>query len=434
MIIDNIQQLQSLKDKTLFVYPVLLDSRKHRIASDIVALIIIDIETDQVYSVSKTHPDGLFKVPDFNFLYQNIIYSYDTIAFKYAGYETDGFTDVQLQYYLSTNKSCNFETPSILNHYARYISNCNVLGWLVSLQKHESIAYDLYKRVFIKEKQAGISFYQNKLLSIFYMIEKNGLNINQQRFAERFGSTFSQIDDRSYTQYNYYTATGRPSNRFDGVNFAALNKEDGSRNCFVSRFDDGKLVEIDFNSYHPRLIASLVGYDFGAEDVYEHLAKHYHNTQTPTKIQIIQAKEDTFRQMYGGISKQYLHVPFFKATKELAEQLWYLAQENGYIESPISGRRLMLVNYQDISLYTLFNYFLQMYETEFNVLMLEPILLSLLGRQTKPILYTYDSILFDVPAREMSYVMDVVIPGAIDLKKFPIKIKTGLDYGNLVLY
>jgi hypothetical protein len=434
MIIDNIDQLQSLQGKTLFVYPILQDSRRHRIASDIVALVMIDVETDQVYSISRTHPDGVFKVSDFYFLYQCKVYTYDTIIFKYAGYETDGFIDAQLQYYLTTNKSCNFETPSILNHYARFISNCNVLGWLVSLPKHESIAYDLYKRIFIKEKQPGLDFYQNKLVSVFYMIEKNGIQINDALFTVRFGSTFSRIEDKSYTQYNYYTTTGRPSNRFDGINYAALNKEDKSRDCFISRFEDGKLVEIDFNSYHPRLIASLVGYDFGSEDVYEHLAKHYHNTQTPTKAQMLQAKEATFRQIYGGISKQYMHVPFFKEASNLARQLWTYGNEHGYIESPISGRRLILANYTDISEYTLFNYFIQMYETEFNTLMLEPILLGLIGRQTKPILYTYDSILFDVPASEMDHLMQNVIPKAIDLQKFPIKIKTGSDYGNLTLY
>jgi hypothetical protein len=149
---------------------------------------------------------------------------------------------------------------------------------------------------------------------------------------------------------------------------------------------------------------------------------------------MLQAKEATFRQIYGGISKQYMHVPFFKAVNDLAYQLWNYAQEHGYIESPISGRRLILANYQDITLYTLFNYFIQMYETEFNTLMLEPILLSLIGRQTKPVLYTYDSILFDVPASEMDHLIQEVIPKAIDLQKFPIKIKTGSDYGNLTLY
>ena len=48
-----------------------------------------------------------------------------------------------------------------------------------------------------------------------------------------FESVFSVC---RYTEYNLYTSTGRPSNKFGGVNFAALNKEDGSRNSFVFIF------------------------------------------------------------------------------------------------------------------------------------------------------------------------------------------------------
>ncbi len=433
MIIDSVHQLESLSGRTLFVYPVLQDSRRHRVVSDVVALVMIDVQTKQTYSVSKTHPDGIFRIDDFNFLYNCNVYSYDTILFKYAGYDTRGFIDAQLQYYLKLNQPCNFETPSILNHYARYIADCNVLGSLVSLPKHEDIAYDLFERIYVAEKQPGLDFYQNQLLSAFYDIEKNGIQINPTKFTEAFGQSFSVNEDKSYTQYNYYTTTGRPSNRFGGINFAALNKDDGSRDCFVSRFENGSLVELDFNSYHPRLIASLTGYDFGSEDVYEHLAKHYHDTQTPTKPQILQAKESTFRQIYGGISKQYLHVPFFKAAKELAERLWYFAQDHGYIESPVSGRKLILANYQDITLYTLFNYFLQMYETEFNVLTLKPIQDQLQNHKTVAVLYTYDSILFDVPSEELDYLLKEVIPQSIDLNKFPVKIKKGITYSEMKL-
>ena len=433
MIVDNIHQLESLYGRSLFVYPVLQDSRRHRVSSDIVALILIDTKSHEVFSVGKNHPDVVFKVSDFSFLNKCSVYSYDTILFKYAGYDTSQYVDAQLQYYLKTNQSCNFETPTILNHYARFFSDCNILGSLVSLPKHESIAYELFKKVYIEEIQPGLEFYQHKLLTAFYEIEKNGIKVNELAFADRFGKTFALEQNRCFTQYNYYTTTGRPSNRFGGINFAALNKEDGTRECFVSNYSDGELVEIDFNSYHPRLIASLVGYDFGTEDVYEHLAKHYHNTQTPTKSQIVQAKEATFRQIYGGINKQYLHVPFFKAVNDLAYQLWNYAQEHGHIQSPISGRRLILANHQDITVYTLFNYFIQMYETEFNVLMLEMIHTQLEGKQSKPVLYTYDSVLFDVPNSERDYLLKEVLPKAIDTSKFPVKTKSGADYGSLVV-
>jgi hypothetical protein len=53
------------------------------------------------------------------------------------------------------------------------------------------------------------------------------------------------------------------------------------------------------------------------------------------------------------------------------------------------------------------------------------------GYETKPILYTYDSILFDVEGAELKYLTDVVIPQSINLEKFPIKIKQGTTYKNI---
>ena len=40
---------------------------------------------------------------------------------------------------------------------------------------------------------------------------------------------YRQQDGMFYSEYNLFTSTGRPSNRFGGINFAALNKKDGSR-------------------------------------------------------------------------------------------------------------------------------------------------------------------------------------------------------------
>ena len=40
-----------------------------------------------------------------------------------------------------------------------------------------------------------------------------------------------------------------------------MNKEDGTRSAFCSRFDSGALIEMDFDSYHVRLIAKLIGYE-----------------------------------------------------------------------------------------------------------------------------------------------------------------------------
>ena len=76
-----------------------------------------------------------------------------------------------------------------------------------------------------------------------------------------------------YSEYNPYTATGRPSNRFGGLNFAALNKKDGSRKKFISRYGkEGMLVEMDYDAYHLRLIGDEVNYKFPKGSVHKHMA------------------------------------------------------------------------------------------------------------------------------------------------------------------
>ena len=88
-----------------------------------------------------------------------------------------------------------------------------------------------------------------------------------------------------FSEYNPYTSTGRPSNRFGGINFAALNKSDGSRAKFISRFGSkGKLVEFDYDAYHLRLIADKVGYKFSDASVHQHFADLFDITYQEAKV------------------------------------------------------------------------------------------------------------------------------------------------------
>lgn len=419
MIIDNIHQLEFFKGKTVFLYPITKDNRLHKHCNPVIGFVLVDTNTKQTYTLSTSHPEGIFNHSSLDFLKDSIVYCYDTATLRYQGYNVDNYIDTQIQYYLYTNKGYELELPNLINQYTRQFTNCLRINELVAISKHEEIALSVYEEIFVKDKQPGLDFYQNQLLPLFYHIESQGIGIDEELFLTRFGQTFSKDGQLCYTQYNYYTTTGRPSNRFDGINFAALNKEDNTRDCFISR--NGILAEIDFNSYHPRLIASIIGYDFGSDNVYEHLASYY--KETPAK-----SKELTFRQLYGGIQKQYIQIPFFQATNNLAQMLWKEANEKGYIESPISGRQLQLENYTDLNPNILFNYFIQMYETEHNVVLLTN-LFKFLDKDIQPILYTYDSILFDLPENKIQTLqkaLDEAIPS-----NFPYKLKTGPNYSCL---
>ena len=429
MIIDSIQQIHELNFTDVFVYPIPRDMRLHNKHNTIIGFVLIDLHTKHCTTISNGHPEGVFHTNDISFLKQANVYCYNTALMRYNGYDVQDYIDVDMQYYLYTNAAYTQDTPSIVSHYMRQLAQCYRINELIPLYKHEEFALEVVDQCWVKNIQSGLSFYQSDLLSMFHKIEQNGVAVDRDKFKSRFGNSISLKDSKCFTQYNYYTTTGRPSNRFGGINFAALNKADDTRELFVSRYEDGLLVEMDFNSYHPRLIAQLVGYDFGNDNVYEHLATHYYGTTTPTKDQIESAKEGTFKQLYGGIQQQYIHIPFFAKTNDMAKYLWNQADTLGYIESPISGRKLMLHNYQDVNMYVLFNYFIQMYETEHNVLLLGKIF-EQLSEDIIPVLYTYDSILFDIPKHRYENLQNIMKENIPNF--FPYKLKSGANYKTLV--
>ena len=106
----------------------------------------------------------------------------------------------------------------------------------------------IYERVYSKmESSETEEIYLNKIIPALEFIESSGLYT---------------ANGMEQSKYNPYTLTGRPSNTNNGTNYAALNKDDGSRNRFLSRFDSDVLVEFDFDAYHLRLIANLIEYEF----------------------------------------------------------------------------------------------------------------------------------------------------------------------------
>ena len=152
-----------------------------------------------------------------------------------------------------------------------------------------------------------------------------------KKFTDKFKANWV-VNNKDYTEYNIYTTTGRPSNKFGGVNYAALNKEDGSRESFVSRFERGMLLDMDFDAYHPRLIADIIGYDLPDESVHEYFAKQYFGKQEISAEEYEQSKKITFRLLYGGIDKDFEKIPFFCKTKKYIYKLWNEFKKQGYIK------------------------------------------------------------------------------------------------------
>lgn len=229
------------------------------------------------------------------------------------------------------------------------------------------------------------------------------------------------MDGIEYTQYNMLTTTSRPSNTFGGINYAALPKDGEVRSRFISRFKNGKLYQLDFDGYHLRLIGKLIGVDIPLNiKAHQWLAEQY-------GADLKDAKAITFRQLYGGVQNEYKHIPFFSKTSEYIEVLWNKFLVDKVVYTPIFKRKIEFSS--DLNKNKLFNYILQSVETERNIIILDK-LSKLTPNYSLPILYTYDSILFDVNSDDVNYISEVKY--IMEKDGFPVGVEVGENYKEMV--
>lgn len=258
------------------------------------------------------------------------------------------------------------------------------------------------------------------------------VDVKPSKFSQLYPKTYNWVElgglytdshITEYTQYNMLTTTSRPSNAFAGVNYAALPKDGDTRKRFISRFEGGNLYQLDFDGYHIRLIAKLIGVDIPLDiKAHQWLANQY-------GADIKDAKAITFRQLYGGVQDEYKHIPFFSKTSEYIESLWNEFLMKREVFTPILRRKLIYSS--DLNKNKLFNYILQSVETERNILILEKLSKMRLSQKSLPILYTYDSILFDVhPEDGIDYIMK--IKNVMESDGFPTDVEFGDNYKDMV--
>ena len=288
---------------------------------------------------------------------------------------------------------------------------------IIPIVKHYEVCEQIYND--LKPNIENIDtpynkFFNSKATLVFNAIERNGLRVNKTEFEKHFHPI---ENDFVYTQYNLKTTTTRPSNKFNGVNYAALNKENGCRKSFIPRNDI--FIEIDISAFHPNLVANLVDYSFPTNEIHEHFAELY-------KVNYQKAKELTFKQLYGGVFEQYKNLEFFKRVNSLVEKNWKQFNEKGYIEVPISNYRIEKNNVGEMNPQKLFNYLLQGYETAQNILILWEMVRIFTNKNTKLVLYTYDSFLLDVDETETDVLEE--IKNIFKKYKLNTKSKTGYDY------
>ena len=327
-----------------------------------------------------------------------LISSYHTLQnINVEQYESKVETDFKRKYYT--------EAPSTLIPIAKHY------------EKYENV-YDHIEQTInkISEDLEPYAFLNHYVAPLFYNIEKQGIKLSKEPFVEHFKTLpnpkFSVAKGKIYTQYNLNTLTGRPSNAFNGINFAALNKTNGERAAFIPENDF--LVEIDFKAYHPTIIAKLAGYEFTG-NIYDQLANEFSGS-TPETI-----KELVFQQLYGGVRKDFQDKPFFKQVNDYTNQLW---SNDGAIGTQF-GKRFTKEMIENPTPQKLLNYIVQNTETIFNVVQFSAVMNLLKDKKTKIILYTYDSILLDYDSSE------ILLNCITSLLKFNHSTKTGHNYAEI---
>ena len=404
------------------VIPIFKDPNLHPLhKNNGLSALWVKPKDDKSFFIIQKHPDSDKVLEDFKWLNEHTILTPDKKILNHF-YEFDKVTDINYLYWDDTGKP--FEkhiTNNAIDFLSNKYYNVKKLNEIIPLCKHNEYCNDIVKSMdnLIVEL---FDEYMNDVVKAFTSIEKNGIKVSDDIcdiFDMRVKKHIS--DGKLYSQYNLWTTTGRPSNSFGTVNFAALPPE--KRKAFIPEND--YLVEFDFDAYHLRLIADLVDYDFGKESVHEHLAQHYGCSYE-------ESKQKSFKLLYGGIDeKTRKTVPFFEKTYNFINKKWNEINTHNCIYTDIYRRKLIYDNYTDLNRNKLFNYLIQSTETERNIKRILEVQNYLLDKKTKLILYGYDSFLFDIDKSDGVNILKD-IKNILEEKKYVTKVKLGNTYDHMV--
>ena len=325
--------------------------------------------------------------------------------------------DIQTSLFFNNNKlyPMRDKLEVLTNFYTRLGIKDN-LGKSISIMKFmevlEGVVDDFGKLT------PTFGWIDDTMIPILSDIERKGIQVDREKFLDRWKDNKKSLwFSRTFTEYNPYTITSRPSNRHLGINYSALNKKDGSREVFIPQ--KGKsFVQFDYDAYHVRLIGKMIGYKLPDTSVHQWLADQYGCSYD-------ESKGRTFRILYGGVSDEDRKIPFFDKVDEFIRKMHEESIKNGYLTTP-KGRKIPLGWIEQPTAQKYFNYLLQATETEFNIEVMKKLKDESLPL---PILYTYDSFLFEFTPEEKQIVKKVKL--ILESFGFPTKVEFGNDYSEL---
>jgi len=439
MYVESDQEFELLK-KTIasgdsFWIPMYSDPYRHYMQNDISFIYIYSISEQRDYIVSFRHTDCIsLQIERLTELQS----SHDIFVLakkRFCNFYSNRCIDADFVAWWQTHRPLPLDDTNTSAHESWnrwWYNETNTHDWL-PITKHIERCIAM-RSAFMQsyatfDKTEEFERYEALVIDGLYAIENVSLQVDKNIFNDKFKAQVSQ--PRTYSEYNPYTITGRPSNKHAGVNYAALNKEDGSRSAFVSRFDRGILLEMDFDAYHVRLIADMIDYDLPAGSVHTYFGKQYFNANELTEQQYEESKQITFRLLYGGIDDDFAQIPFFGQVRSYLRKTWNEFKTNGVVCTPIMNRPMYQSQLPDMNPNKLFNYILQASETEHNMLVIDKVLALLQDYRSEMVLYTYDSLLFDFNLTDGGSLVTKLVDTISSNGAFPVKIKGGSDYHNM---
>ena len=428
-IVETEQQLKNLhcSGNKCYIKIIPMNDEYHSVLSS-PCLVYFKTENSKGYMFPINHSEA-FKLP-FDKVMKWIDSKYDRIY---------TLNKKEVLYYFDNNKlvDISYDRDSDFQHYTKFrdrmyshFSHLEFTNSLVPISKHYETEEKTYEDIKSSFLQNPNIFYNETLPKVFKAIEEQGIKIHPDYFHKHFKyneKSWFLNGETVYTKYNLYNLTTRPTNSFNGVNFAALNKNDGSRTAFIPKND--LFFEFDYDSYHVRILAKLINYELDKDSVHTQLGKMYFGKDTLTDAEYKQSKEQTFKQLYGGVFDQYKEIPFFKLMTEYVNKLWEKFNAENKLEL-IGGKVLAKEQILNPTPNKILNYIIQSAETYNNVISVRKVIEYLEERQSKVILYTYDSFLIDYSISDGKHTLQK-IKQLLESEGYVIKASYGNNYNSL---
>lgn len=398
------------KDMPCVCIPLFSNANKHQSEIAVIGLYLLFTDRTEQY-VNFSHPDesnSTLQLLDIQLHPKSLVFNKKALMYH-------GFNDgIDLNSYLHYNADDSITQREFYSKSVDVLSNkyfrSEDLGHIIPLATQLDYAKKMAQYVlkFYREWQLDdkcVAFCDD-FVEIFYEIEKQKILVD--------GEWKNQ-------NYMWYTTTSRPSNSWNGFNFSAMNKSDGTRNKIRSRFEGGKIVQFDYDAFHIKLLAKVLGYKFNGHP-YEDIKK-----ELRLEIEYDEMKSKVFQNIYGSISPQFIQHPFFQCIQAVIDEFYEGYKKDGVVKSWFYEK--VFTDIQDETPNKIFNYILQSLETEYNVRKIKKILPLLSDMKSVFMLYLYDAFVFDIHPDEMNLVN--ILQSVFETDDMSIKIYVGDTFGDI---